>query len=364
MLEICQLRMKATKTQLGSTEFDRAMMQRAIALALHGAGNVAPNPMVGCVITRGGEVIGEGYHEVYGQAHAEVNAIAAVSNPEHLREATLYVTLEPCAHQGKTPPCADLIIRCGIPKVVIGAPDPFPLVAGKGAARLREAGVEVIEHVEFDACREMNRRFFCFQEKKRPYVILKWAQTKDGFMDANRELGEQGVRWISGPETKKLVHRWRSEEASILVGRNTVINDNPLLTVREVSGKSPIRVVLSSHAELPENSAVLNADASTLILNNEQSQVIQNLEWIKCENVRNTDEVLQVLHARNFQSVFVEGGRQVLQSFLDAALWDEVRVITGETSFHNGLAAPFMQGDAEQIISSGSDTIRFYRNRV
>ena len=349
--------------ELTSADFDRAMMQRAITLALKGVGHVAPNPLVGCVITHDGVVIGEGYHAKFGDAHAEVNAIASVQNPEMLKESTLYVTLEPCAHYGKTPPCADLIVKFGIPRVVIGAMDPFPLVNGRGAQRLREAGVEVEENIEHEACREMNRRFFCFQEKKRPYVILKWAQTSDGFMDVVRNCGEKGVRWISGPETKLLVHQWRSEESAVLVGRNTVINDNPLLTVREVSGTSPLRIVLTQDAQLPEGSAVLDQLAPTLILNNHLSNKIGDTEWLQCADVHDLSEVLQTLHARNIQSVFVEGGAKVLHSFIDSGLWDEARVITGSPTFEDGLAAPVLKGRLTETMTRGSDVIHFYRNQ-
>jgi diaminohydroxyphosphoribosylaminopyrimidine deaminase/5-amino-6-(5-phosphoribosylamino)uracil reductase len=349
--------------ELTSADFDRAMMQRAIALALKGMGYVAPNPLVGCVIAHGGSVIGEGYHAKFGEAHAEVNAIASVQNPELLKEATLYVTLEPCAHYGKTPPCADLIVSFGIPRVVIGAMDPFPLVNGRGAQRLREAGVDVKENIEREACREVNRRFFCFQEKKRPYIILKWAQTSDGFMDVMRKSGEKGVRWISGPETKALVHQWRSEESAILVGRNTVVNDNPQLTVREVSGKSPLRIVLTQDAQLPEGSAVLDQAAPTWIVNNQLSDKIGNIDWLQCADVHDLSEVLQTLHARNIQSIFVEGGAKVLHSFIDAGLWDEARVITGSSTFQEGLAAPVLKGRLAETMTRGSDVIHFYRNQ-
>jgi len=355
--------MESPKTHTQITAFDRAMVQRAIGLALNGAGNVAPNPMVGCVIAVGNDIIGEGYHAQYGEAHAEARAIASVTQPELLSRATLYVTLEPCAHQGKTPPCTDLILKSGIQRVVIGAMDPFPLVNGRGVAKLRDAGIAVAENVEIEACRHMNRRFFCFQEKKRPYVILKWAQTADGFMDVQRVSGEVGVHWISGPEIKAVVHQWRSEEAAVLVGRNTVINDNPQLTVREVSGTSPLRIVLTQDAQLPEGSAVLDQAAPTWIVNNQLSDKIGNIDWLQYADVHDLSEVLQTLHARNIQSVFVEGGAKVLHSFIDSGLWDEARVITGSSTFEDGLAAPVLKGRPTETMTRGSDVIHFYRNQ-
>ena len=348
-------------TQGAVSVFDRDMMQRAIQLARKGSGLVAPNPMVGCVMVHEGKIIGEGFHERYGEAHAEVNAIAAVMDQSLLSKASLYVTLEPCAHFGKTPPCADLIIQTGIPRVFIGAQDPFEAVNGRGAAKLRAAGVEVIEHVEEEACREMNRRFFCFHEKGRPYVVLKWAQTSDGFMDVIRENGEKGVRWISGPETKLLVHQRRAEEAAVLVGRNTVINDNPLLTVREVQGKNPVRVVLSAGADFPFRPALFNDDAPTLVINQMRQATEGACMFVKCKDVYDLREVLSLLHHERILSVLVEGGAKVLESFLSSGLWDEAVVITGPESWGSGLQAPVPKGTLHHERRSGDDVIRCYR---
>jgi diaminohydroxyphosphoribosylaminopyrimidine deaminase/5-amino-6-(5-phosphoribosylamino)uracil reductase len=341
--------------------FDREMMQRAILIARQGRGMVAPNPMVGCVIVHDGKIIGEGYHKRFGEAHAEVNAIASVKDRSLLSRASLYVTLEPCAHFGKTPPCADLIIQTGIPRVFIGAQDPFEAVNGRGASKLRAAGIEVVEHVEEEACREMNRRFFCFQEQKRPYVVLKWAQTSDGFMDIDRENGQKGVYWISGPETKLLVHHRRAEEAAVMVGRNTVINDNPLLTVREVQGKNPVRVVLSSDADFPFKPALFGNDAPTLVVNQVKQAVEGTCRFIPCADVHDVREVLSILHHEQLLSVLVEGGAKVLNSFLSAGLWDEAMVITGPASWGSGLKAPPPQGILAHELRSGDDVIRFYR---
>ncbi|MFM7725884.1 MAG: bifunctional diaminohydroxyphosphoribosylaminopyrimidine deaminase/5-amino-6-(5-phosphoribosylamino)uracil reductase RibD, partial [Flavobacteriales bacterium] len=240
-------------------------MQRAIELAAYGEGYVAPNPLVGCVIVHEGKVIGEGFHRQYGEAHAEVNAIASVERKELLRDSTLYVTLEPCAHFGKTPPCSNRILESKIPRVVIGCRDPFAAVNGKGIEQLRLAGVEVITDVLHEQCRHLNRRFFTFHEKKRPYVILKWAQSADGFMDIDRTSGQVGSFMISSVDTQVLVHSWRAQEAAILVGKNTFLNDNPSLTVRKATGRNPLRVVLSS-AYIDLSASRLNTPAAPTLV--------------------------------------------------------------------------------------------------
>ena len=344
------------------TDFDKEMMRRAITLAQKGQGYVAPNPMVGCVVVRDGKVIGEGYHAHFGEGHAEVNAINAVEDHSLLSSASLYVTLEPCSHFGKTPPCADLIIRMGIPRVIIGSRDPFESVNGSGAARLRASGIEVIEGVEEEACREMNRRFLCYQEKARPYIVLKWAQTMDGYMDIERNAGERGVRWITGPQTKTFVHQLRAQEAAVMVGRNTIINDNPQLTVREVAGKSPIRIVLSTEPEFPNDTWVLDGEAPTLVLNNQRDQTDSKTRFIKCRDVHDLTEVLAKLHHERVLSVLVEGGAQLLNSFLAAGLWDEAIVITGSTIWGAGLASPEMKEASHHVQVLGDDVVRFYRH--
>ena len=233
-------------------------MQRCIDLAYLGQGNVRPNPMVGCVIIKDSEIIGEGYHEVFGGLHAEIQAINAVEDKSKLLGATVYISLEPCVHHGKTPPCVDALIENKVATVVIGTRDTNPIVGGKGIERLARAGITVIEEVLPEECRNLNKRFFTFHEKRRPYVILKWAQTLDGFLDKDRTMKEVGINWISSPETKVLVHKWRSEEQSILVGRNTIANDNPSLTVREVSGTNPLRIFIDSQLQLSKNVAIFS----------------------------------------------------------------------------------------------------------
>ena len=343
------------------TTFDKDMMQRAIALAMRGSGAVAPNPLVGCVIVHEGKVIGEGFHERFGEAHAEVNAINAVADKSLLHESSLYVTLEPCSHFGKTPPCADLIVRMGIPRVFIGSRDPFESVNGRGVERLRAAGIEVIEGVEEAACRDMNRRFLCFHEKQRPYILLKWAQTADGLMDIDRHSGEKGVRWITGPETKRFVHELRAKEAAVMVGRNTVLNDNPQLTVREAQGKDPVRVVLSSVVDFPEGTHVLDGQSPTLILNNEQTSAWPNCRLVQCANVHDVQEVVSKLYRERLLSVLIEGGATVLNAFLCAGLWDEAIVITGPESWKSGMVAPKIDAPCLEERPSGWDVIRYYR---
>ncbi|MFM1811043.1 MAG: bifunctional diaminohydroxyphosphoribosylaminopyrimidine, partial [Bacteroidota bacterium] len=260
---------------------DEQYIQRCIDLAYQGQGKVAPNPMVGCVIVKDGVIIGEGYHEIFGGPHAEINAIRNVGDDSAIQGSTVYVSLEPCTHFGKTPPCTLAILALKPRRVVIGSRDTNPSVAGKGIDRLKREGIEVVEGVLEDECRALNKRFFTFHEKRRPYVILKWAQTQDGFLDRNREEDEVGIHWISSPETKVLVHKWRSEEQGILVGRNTILNDNPSLTVREFSGTNPTRIVIDSNLKLSKDVGVFSNEAPTLVFNRVKNAVEGQTEWIK-----------------------------------------------------------------------------------
>jgi diaminohydroxyphosphoribosylaminopyrimidine deaminase/5-amino-6-(5-phosphoribosylamino)uracil reductase len=342
---------------------DSGFMKRALELAARGSGHVAPNPLVGCVLVRHGEIIGEGYHALFGGPHAEVNAIASVENPELLRESTLYVTLEPCAHYGKTPPCANLIIQKGIPRVVIGCRDPFLEVNGKGMDLLRNAGIEVISDVLHEECRDLNRRFFTLHEKKRPYVILKWAQSADGYMDVDRASNIRGSVMISHPDTQVLVHRWRSEEASILIGKNTLINDDPSLTVRRVEGKNPLRVVLSSEAMELSSFKLGNSEAPTLVLTNDTEKLSGNTRYAACGNVHDVASILRRLHTDGVLSVLVEGGAQTLKSFLQSGLWDEARIITSNRKLGNGLLAPTHAFSPWHEEKMATDTIRYYVNK-
>lgn len=335
---------------------DERYMHRALFLAKLGLGKVAPNPLVGCVIVHDNTIIGEGYHQFYGGPHAEVNAIRQVQNPDLLKNATAYVTLEPCSHFGKTPPCSDLLIKSGIKKVVIGTKDSNPLVAGKGIEKLNKAGIDVIENVLENECRQINRRFFTFHEKSRPYVILKWAQTSDGYLDKQRSSNEIGVNWISEPETKSLVHKWRSEEQAILVGRNTIMNDNPSLTVRDFTGKNPIRIVIDSQLAISNMKNVFSDDAETLVFNRIKNEKIGNIEWIKIQET-NTDLILKELYKRGIQSVLVEGGSRTLQYFIIDNVWDEARVIVGNVQFGGGVKAPVLN-------KLPSDTYLFGKDRI
>jgi diaminohydroxyphosphoribosylaminopyrimidine deaminase/5-amino-6-(5-phosphoribosylamino)uracil reductase len=335
---------------------DERFMHRALFLAKLGLGKVAPNPLVGCVIVHDNIIIGEGYHQFYGGPHAEVNALKQVENPDLLKKATVYVTLEPCSHFGKTPPCSDLLIKSGVKNVVIGTRDSNPLVSGKGIEKLKKAGIDVIENVLENECRKINRRFFTFHEKSRPYVILKWAQTSDGYLDKHRSSDEIGINWITEPETKSLVHKWRSEEQAILVGRNTIMNDNPSLTVRDFSGKNPIRIVIDSQLAISNMKNVFSDDAETLVFNRIKNEKIGNTEWIKIQET-NTDLILKELYKRGIQSVLVEGGSRTLQYFIIDNVWDEARVIVGNAQFGGGVKAPVLNKLPNDTYLFGKDRI-------
>jgi diaminohydroxyphosphoribosylaminopyrimidine deaminase/5-amino-6-(5-phosphoribosylamino)uracil reductase len=342
-------------------EMDEFYMQRCIDLARIGEGNVAPNPMVGAVIVYDGKLIGEGFHQKYGEAHAEVNAVNSVVDKSLLSKSTIYVSLEPCAHFGKTPPCADLIVKSNFKRVVIGCFDSYAEVSGNGIQKIKNAGIECEIGVLENECKELNKRFFTFHDKKRPYVILKWAQTKDGFFDVIRDDSEKGANWISSPETKVLVHKWRSVEQSILVGKNTVLIDNPTLTVREISGKNPTRIVLDSHLSICETANVFNLESKTIILNLQKNGKQGNVEWIKISNMK-VETILNCLYNANIQSVFIEGGVSTHQSFIESNCWDEARVIVGESIFNEGLKAPVLSVIPSSSFSFSSDLIYIYSN--
>ena len=334
-------------------------IKRCIELAKLGAGYVSPNPMVGSVIVYNHKIIGEGYHAKYGQPHAEVNAIESVENKSLIKDSTLYVSLEPCTHYGKTPPCADRIIDDGIKDVVIGIEDPNSIVAGKGIERLKNTGINVITNILKDECYDLNKRFFTFHQKKRPYIILKWAQTNDGFIAPLNKHKKQ----ISNAESNLLVHKWRSEEQSILVGRNTILNDNPSLTVREISGKNPTRIVIDSQMQLSKDVNIFSNDAPTLVFNRIQNKKLDGVEWIKIQET-STKYILEELYKRNIQSVLVEGGSRTLQYFIIDNVWDEARVIVGDIKFGDGIKAPIINKvpvRAHQF--SDHDTIYYYHRR-
>ncbi len=317
-------------------------MQRCIDLASAGLGYVAPNPLVGSVLVVNGRIIGEGYHRQYGGQHAEVEAIQAVKDKRVLQRATLYVNLEPCCHHGKTPPCTDLIIANRIPEVVIGSVDPYDAVAGKGIAKLRGNGCKVLLGVMKDECRELNKRFFTFHEKKRPYVVLKWAQTADGFIDVERLPGaSRRPTWITSERLRMLVHKWRTEETAIMVGTNTAIKDNPQLNVRDWHGNAPVRIVLDRSLKISEKYHLLDKSQPTIIINELQDKNRNHLQYIRLPFDQNLlTSILQLLQRQGIQSILVEGGRQLLQSFIDQHLWDEARIFTGTQFFGIGIKAP------------------------
>jgi len=337
-------------------------MQRCFQLAQNGLGKVAPNPMVGCVIVKDGRIIGEGFHIEHGGPHAEVNAIESVKDTSALKGATLYVNLEPCVHYGKTPPCSNRIIESGISKVVISGSDPNNVVMNKGIKMLEENDVVVQTGLLLDAELNLNRRFRVFHSEKRAYVILKWAQTKDGFMDKKRERGEGGQFKISGPQAKRLVHQWRSEEQAILVGSGTIINDDPLLTVREIDGKRPLRIVIDLKNEIPSNAKIFTDGKDTLVYNSSKSSKIDAVEYKRIESSDNSvPEILSDLHERGIQSLFVEGGAFTLQSFLDTT-WDEARVFVSQDNIHSGLKAPHIDSEPEIKQGVGQDELYIYRS--
>jgi diaminohydroxyphosphoribosylaminopyrimidine deaminase / 5-amino-6-(5-phosphoribosylamino)uracil reductase len=321
-------------------------MRRCLEIAGLGAGQVAPNPMVGCVIVHNDRIIGEGYHAQYGGPHAEVNAIRSVKRRELLTESTLYVNLEPCAHHGKTPPCADLIVEQKIPRVIIGTSDPFSEVSGKGIEILQRGGVQVEVEILNEDCRWLNRRFFTFHEKKRPYIILKWAQTLDGYIDLIRDAGQSAQpNWISNSLARTLVHKTRTEEASILVGTNTVLKDNPSLTARDWAGQSPVRLVIDRENRLPKHLNVFDGSVRTLIFTHLQVNQLTGPECCRIDFEREVPgQILKELYERRILSVIIEGGAFTLQQFIDTGLWDEAHIYSGSKMFFGGIKAPIIQG--------------------
>lgn len=333
---------------------DTQFMQRALQLAEYGRGQVSPNPMVGCVLVANGKIIGEGWHRQYGGPHAEVNAVhdaIARGHAEGFVSATAYVTLEPCSHHGKTPPCADLLIEKKVSRVVVANVDPNPLVAGRGLAKLKAAGISVESGILAEAAQKLNCRFFTFFEKKRPYIILKWAETADGFIAG---AGSEPLQ-ISNALSSQMVHRWRSEEDAILVGRQTALNDDPRLNVRRWSGHNPVRILLDRNLLLPDSLHIFDQSQPTIVYNYlrktdtpdtpERYNVEPTVAFTQI--IEGPDELPQILadlHNRKIQSVFVEGGAQILQSFIKAGLWDEIRRCQSQKPIGGGIKAPAVAG--------------------
>jgi len=316
-------------------------IERCLQIATNGIGTTRPNPSVGAVVVLNDEVIGEGFTSPYGGSHAEVNAINSVKDKSQLKEATIYVTLEPCSHFGKTPPCADLIAKHQIKSVVIGCLDSNSLVAGKGIERLKNAGCAVVVGVLEKECRKHHKRFFTVQDKKRPYIILKWAETKNGFI-APLTKEETKPVWISNQYSQQLVHKWRSEEHAILVGTNTVIVDNPRLNVRSWNGENPIRIVLDRALRIPKEACVFDETLKTIVLTElEKNTSSEHLIFEQIDFSLNiAKQVCEMLQKHQIQSVIIEGGLQTLQTFIDADLWDEARIFVGANEFENGVKAP------------------------
>ncbi|MGQ1945859.1 bifunctional diaminohydroxyphosphoribosylaminopyrimidine deaminase/5-amino-6-(5-phosphoribosylamino)uracil reductase RibD [Geofilum sp. OHC36d9] len=321
---------------------DEKYMQRCLDLARQAEGLTQPNPMVGSVVVHNNQIIGEGFHQKAGLPHAEVNAINSVKNQSLLKESTLYVNLEPCAHYGKTPPCSLLIIKKKIPRVVIGCTDSFSAVSGKGIQMLKEAGINVVVGTLGKESREINRRFFTFHEQQRPYVILKWAQTRDGLIDYNRKAEtDNRPNWITSESTRRLVHLWRSREQSIMVGSVTALKDNPSLTVRDWSGPHPLRIVLDRKNALPRHLALFDGTIPTLLFTGHKDESLQKVEQIVVpSNTMPVHFILNTLFKRGIQSLIVEGGAKLLNAFIESGLWDEARVFTGNKWFENGIKAP------------------------
>ncbi|EEI92867.1 riboflavin biosynthesis protein RibD [Sphingobacterium spiritivorum ATCC 33300] len=334
-------------------------MQRCLELALLGAGTVSPNPMVGAVIVHENKIIGEGYTSPYGGPHAEVNAIQQVKDqyPDSadrlLAESDMYVSLEPCAHFGKTPPCANLIVKHNLRKVYIACMDPFAQVNGKGLGILQQAGIEVEVGLLEKEALWLNRRFFTRVRQNRPYVILKWAETADGYMAKNTD--EQA--WISNEASKQLVHRWRSEEDAILVGTRTALIDNPSLTVREWEGNNPKRVLIDKQLSVPESAAIFSEDADTIVFNAVKTDWQGRIKYIELENydLYLPQNILYQLYLMDIQSIIIEGGAKTLQLFIDAGLWDEARVIRSKVLWEGGIKAPVVEGELKEQQAVASD---------
>ncbi|WP_140939638.1 bifunctional diaminohydroxyphosphoribosylaminopyrimidine deaminase/5-amino-6-(5-phosphoribosylamino)uracil reductase RibD [Sphingobacterium lumbrici] len=340
-------------------------MQRCLDLAVLGMGTVSPNPMVGAVVVHEDAIIGEGYTSPCGGPHAEVNAVQSVITKygiekanQLLADSTIYVSLEPCAHFGKTPPCADMLIAHGLQKVVIGCLDPFSKVNGLGIAKLLSAGIEVVKGVLEDECQYINRRFFTQINKNRPYVVLKWAETNDGYFapDDDRQ------QWISNAASKQLVHKWRSEEDAILVGKNTALIDNPSLTNRCWTGKSPKRILIDRNLDVPADYHLLDQSIETIVFNAVKSEWNQNLKYIEIENfdLYLPQNILYQLYLMDVQSIIIEGGAKTLQMFIDAGLWDEARIFVSKESWGAGMVSPKISGVLEKKLQVSDDQLLIY----
>jgi diaminohydroxyphosphoribosylaminopyrimidine deaminase/5-amino-6-(5-phosphoribosylamino)uracil reductase len=343
---------------------DIIFMKRCLELASRAEGLTYPNPLVGSVIVHDGLIVGEGYHLRAGAPHAEVNAINSVPDRAMLKSSTLYVNLEPCSHFGKTPPCADLIIAESIPRIVIGTLDTSDKVSGKGLARLREAGREVIAGVAEEESRRINRRFFTVHEKRRPYITLKWAQSVDGYLDILRsDKNRTGPNWITGNAERVLVHKWRAEEQSILVGAETIRADNPRLNVRDWRGNDPLKLILSSSGSLDKGLAVFGPDDGVVVFTHNTDGDISNATRVKLNmNEPSSYQIATYLFESGIQSLLIEGGARVLDHFLSTGLWDEARIFTGKDRFNAGVKAPVIKGKLLSVTHFSSSNLEVYLN--
>ncbi|HPW61173.1 MAG TPA: bifunctional diaminohydroxyphosphoribosylaminopyrimidine deaminase/5-amino-6-(5-phosphoribosylamino)uracil reductase RibD [Cyclobacteriaceae bacterium] len=336
---------------------DELLILRTFELARLGIGSVSPNPQVGCVIVKDGIVIGEGWHQKFGQAHAEVNAVASVKDKGLIQGSTVYVNLEPCSHTGKTPPCADMLIEHRVKKVIISNVDTNPLVGGNGVKKLMDAGIEVITGVLEKEGRELNKRFFTFHEQQRPYIVLKWAQTADGFIARSNYES----KWISNEFSRLLVHKWRSEEDAVLVGTKTAAHDNPMLTVRDWSGRDPVRLVIDRFLRLPDKLNLFDGSIKTICFNLLKHEEHANLSLVRLDEQDFLISLVDYLASEKIQSVMIEGGSLTLSMFINAGLWDEARVFTSPRLFHTGIAAPSFRSNLLSEENIFTDTLRIYQ---
>ncbi|PWA04153.1 bifunctional diaminohydroxyphosphoribosylaminopyrimidine deaminase/5-amino-6-(5-phosphoribosylamino)uracil reductase RibD [Flavobacterium psychrotolerans] len=326
-------------------------IKRCIELAKNGLGTTYPNPLVGSVIVYENKIIGEGWHKKSGEPHAEVNAVNSVKDKSLLKKATIYVSLEPCSHFGKTPPCCDLIIENQIPNVVIGTVDPNIEVAGKGIKKLIEAGKNVTVGILEEECNELNKRFFTFHKTKRPYIILKWAESQDGYISPISKKEKKPI-WITNEFSRQLVHKWRTEEQSIFVGTQTVIDDNPKLNVRDWTGENPIRIVLDQNNRIPKECHIFDNQSKTIVLSSPEIDFSKNI----------AAQIAHILFKKNIQSVIIEGGRQTIQTFIDASLWDEARIFRGQLFLEKGTDAPALKSGWEEKKFILDDELLIFRN--
>ena len=339
---------------------DKTFIKRCIELAKKAEGKTYPNPLVGSIIVHNGKIIGEGYHEKEGENHAEINAINSVENIHLLKDSTIYVTLEPCSHFGKTPPCANKIVEIGFKKVVIGTLDSHEKVNGKGKELLENAGIEVVSGVLEEDCKDLNKRFFTFHQKKRPFIILKWAESADGFLDKDFKPTQ-----IGNPLTKQFVHTLRSEEHAILVGTNTALNDNPSLTTREISGRNPVRILIDFDLKVPRDFNIYNEEAETLVFNSLKDSQDKHIKFIKIEKKNFLQNLMEKLYENNIQSVIIEGGSFTLKQFIEANLWDEAIVIKNENLIlENGTKAPELDFNYSEKKNFRDNVIYFFKSRL